>query len=396
MGESRADTSSAPSERLENELRECCYRCCRPVSHCFCEAIPKIDNRTNVLILQHIGERSHPFNTARIVRRALRHCHLTTDHNRRLGMRDLPIQANAALLYPRKNVPLLADLPVEERPSQLVIIDGTWHQAKTIVRDVPQLWDLPCYQLRPSSPGQYRIRREPDVHSLSTLEATVEALRALEFDTVGLDQLLSAFHVMVKSQESYPHNHAVRRRKEKQRRRYLPHALTRNTESLVVAYGEATPPHLRERSSSRTPVNWVAQRLGTDERFSCLIRQPQPLSEDVLQHMRLSAASFETAIPEDEFRRQWSYFVRPDDVLIVYHQRTSDLLRHVKALQPRCLVLKSIFREFHPGVRSLEDLVAAIGLEFPRDDTSRANQRLNMAVALVQHLLSGSTQRNRI
>ncbi len=360
------------------------------MSHCYCEAIPQIDNRTNVLILQHIGERSHPFNTARIVRRALRHCHLTTGHNQRLGMHDLPIQANAALLYPRKNAPLLTDLPVEERPSQLVIIDGTWHQAKTIVRDVPQLRDLPCYQLRPLSPGQYRIRREPDVHSLSTLEATVEALRALEFDTVGLDQLLSVFHVMVKNQEAYPHNHALRRRKEKRRRRYLPFALTRNAASLVVAYGEATPPHLRERPSSRAPVNWVAQRLGTAERFGCRIRQPQPLSEAVLEHMRLSAADFETAISQDEFRHQWNHFVRPNDVLIVYHQRTSDLLRHVEAQQPRCLVLKSIFRELYPSVRSLEDLVAAVGLEFPHsDDTSRANQRLNMAVALVQHLLSG-------
>lgn len=360
------------------------------MSHCYCEAIPKIDNRTNVLILQHIGERSHPFNTARIVRRALRHCHLTVGHNRRLGMHDLPIQANAALLYPSEDARLLTELPVEKRPTQLVIIDGTWHQAKTIVRDVPQLAKLPCYRLRPSSPGQYRIRREPDEFSLSTLEATVEALRALEFDTDGLDQLLSAFRLMVKYQEPYPRNHALRRRKEKGRRRYLPHVLTQGTANLVVAYGEATPPPLREHSSGRTPVNWVAQRLGTAERFGCLIRQPQPLPKAVLEHMRISATDFESAISQDEFQKLWNRFVRPNDVLIVYHQRTSDLLRKVAATPPRCLVLKSIFRELHSGVRSLEDLVSAVGIEIPRsDDASRANQRLGMAVALVQHLLGG-------
>ena len=40
------------------------------MSHCFCEAIPQIDNRTDVLILQHVGERFHPFNTARIVQKS--------------------------------------------------------------------------------------------------------------------------------------------------------------------------------------------------------------------------------------------------------------------------------------------------------------------------------------
>ncbi len=137
------------ARELENEVRQRCYQCFRPMSLCFCEAIPRIDNRTDVLILQHVGERFHPFNTARIVQKALRHCHLIADHNQRLGTHPLPIQANAGLLYPRANAPLLTELSAAERPDQLVIIDGTWHQAKTIVRDVPQLRDMPCYRLRP-------------------------------------------------------------------------------------------------------------------------------------------------------------------------------------------------------------------------------------------------------
>ena len=50
------------------------------------------------MILQHVGERFHRFNTARIVRKALRNCQLIADHNRRLAAYDLPIQANAGLL----------------------------------------------------------------------------------------------------------------------------------------------------------------------------------------------------------------------------------------------------------------------------------------------------------
>jgi len=372
-------------------VREQCHQCFRPKSLCFCEAIPQIENRTNVLILQHIGERAHPFNTARIVQKALRHCHLIADHNRNFGRQHLPIQANSGLLYPTANAPSLAELSSDDRPGQLVIIDGTWHQAKTIVRDVPQLQDLPCYRLAPSFPGQYRIRREPDDQSLSTLEATVAALQALEPDTVGLDQLLAAFTMMVESQLAQLARHAVsRQRKSRQSRpRNLPYTLLQNPERLVIAYGEATPRRAGQCADMPSPVNWVAQRLSSPERFSCRLRQQQPLSATELNHIRLSAADFDAAISRDEFCREWSHFLRRHDILVVYHQRTCQLLQYIEALQPRYLVLKSIFGNWRTGIRSMEELMAAEGLALPTSSgQSRADQRLDMAVAMVEHLRS--------
>ncbi len=369
------------------------------MSLCFCEAIPQIDNRTDVLILQHAGERFHPFNTARIVQKALQHCHLIADHNQRLGAHHLPIHPGAGLLYPQANARSLTELPAAERPTQLVIIDGTWGQAKTIVRDVAELRDLPCYQLTPSSPGQYRIRREPNAQSLSTLEATVAALQALEPDTVGLDQLLSAFNKMVEDQLDRSTGHAAPRYKENRqsRPRHLPKALLQDPDNLVVAYGEATPGGSGQHMADRLPVSWVAQRLGTAERFSCCLRQQQPLSDAALGHMRLSAADFDAAASQDEFRRRWNQFLRRGDVLIVYHNRTFQLLQHLEAVmhrgatqgraQPRCLVLKSIFGKWQAGFHSLEELMAAEGVTLPSGkDKSRADQRLGMAVAMVEHL----------
>ena len=370
-------------------MRERCYQCFRPISLCFCEAIPRIDNRTVVLILQHVGERFHPFNTARIVHKSLHHCDLIVDHNRRLGIHHLPIQANAGLLFPRPDAPSLTELSAAERPSQLVIIDGTWHQAKTIVRDVPQLRDLPCYRLIPTTPGQYRVRREPDAQSLSTLEATVAALQALEPDTVGFDQLLSAFHSMVENQLVYPASHSAWRQKKtgQFRPRNIPRALLQNPDRLVVAYGEATPGQPGQRTASPSPVNWVAQRLGTAERFSCLLLQKRPPSNAALDHMRLSSGDFDAAVSQDTFCHRWNHFLRRRDVLIVYHQRTCQLLRNVEASQPRCLVLKSIFSNLRVGFHSLEELVAVEEVTLPPSkNQSRAKQRLDMTVALVEHL----------
>jgi len=374
---------------VEDPLSRRCYQCFRPLPLCFCSAIPRIDNRTGVLILQHIGERFHRFNTARIVRAALRNCHLIADHNRRLAAYDLPIQANAGLLYPGVDAPSLNEIPVTQRPSQLVIIDGTWHQAKTIVRDVPQLRDLPCYQLAPSSPGQYRIRREPNATSLSTLEATVAALQTLEPDTSGLDQLLSAFHEMVENQLRQSAGGVARpqNKKRQTRPRHFPQLLLQNSDNLVVAYGEATPGHSGQHPEHPSPVHWVAQRLGTAERFSRILRPPQPLSGVALEHMRLAGADFDGAASQAEFCTEWRHFLRSEDVLIVYHQRTCQLLRHVGATQPRFLVLKAIFGQWRSGFQSVEELMMIEGVTLPDGGgASRADQRLDMAVALVEHL----------
>ncbi len=370
-------------------MRERCYRCYRPQSLCFCEAIPQVDNRTHVLMLQHVGERSHAFNTARIVCQALCRCDLIAGHNRQIGEQLLPIKERAGLLYPSAHAPVLAELSAEQRPQQLVVIDGTWHQAKTIVRDVPQLQTLPCYRLSPSSPGQYRIRREPNAQSLSTLEATVAALRELEPETEGLDQLLAAFASMVETQLGQLAEHSVvrRRRPRQTGPKYLPFSLLQEAERLVVAYGEATPPVARSTGTPPRPVNWVAQRLGTEERFECTLRPESPLSAKALEHMRLTADDFEMSVSEEQFRQDWQQFLRRSDVLVVYHQRTTQLLQQIGAGLSKYLVLKSIFGNWRSGVRSMEQLLAMEGLAIP--DTrgkSRAVERVAMAVKLVEHL----------
>jgi hypothetical protein len=221
------------------------------------------------------------------------------------------------------------------------------------------------------------------------VEATVAALRALEPDTIGLDQLLSAFNQMVETQLGHPASVAVRRHKRNRqsRPRYIPLSLLQEPENLVVAYGEATPGQLGQHADKRSPVNWVAQRLDTAEQFSCCLRQQQPLSEIALGHMRLSAEDFDDAVSQDEFRQRWSHFLRRNDVLIVYHRRTFQLLRHIEAAQPRCLVLKSIFGKWQAGFRAVEELLALEGVTLPpAGGTSRATRRLDMAVALVEHL----------
>ena len=364
-------------------MRSRCYRCFRPTSLCFCQSIPRIANRTDVVILQHVGERFHPFNTARIVQLALERCRLFVGHNRGFRGQDLSIEPAAGLLYPAEDAIPLTEIRPADRPRQLVIVDGTWHQAKTMVRDIPQLQQLPRYRLTPPAPGEYRIRREPDAQSLSTLEAVVAALQVLEESTDDWERLLVPFREMIERQLSFPASHAAWRhnRKRQSRPRNIPVALTEASISVVVAYGESTPGTRGQQLVVRKPVNWVAQRLDTGERFIAMLAQPEPLAEAVLQHMRLSSRDLENGITVEEFRNQWSAFLQPHDVLVVYHPRTYQLLRYVEAAEPRCLALKSLYGKRHAKIRSLEALLAIEGVTAPYSpNTSRAMNRLQMAM----------------
>ena len=196
-----------------------CYDCFRPKEACFCASIPRIDNRTEVLILQHRRERFHPFNTARIVQKALVNSHLLADHTSSLAKR-LRLKPRAGLLYPGPRALLISELAPEERPEQLVLLDGTWHHAKTLIRDLPALQTLPRYRLSPTAPSRYRIRREPSATSLSTVEAAVAALRMLEPETEGFDQLLTAFDTMVENQLAHPGSANGRRFRERRNRTF--------------------------------------------------------------------------------------------------------------------------------------------------------------------------------
>jgi hypothetical protein len=356
---------------------------------CFCREIPRIDNITELLILQHVGERFHPFNTARVVQQSLVRCQLIVDHNRRFGQRKLPIQPGAGLLYPDPSAPELGRLPVADRPRQLVIVDGTWHQAKTIVRDVPQLAALPRFRLNPDRPGQYRIRREPDLHSLSTLEATVYALQALEPETVGLDQLLAAFQGMVDAQLDQMDERAVRHLMHGPRPRFVPHLFWKGHDRLVVAYGEATPRVAGQPSTRPRLVSWCARRLGSEESFACHLQPLQSLPDSVRSHMRVADSCEVATLTDEEFRAAWQRFFNPNDILVVFHEKTSRLLESIGAVRPHCLTMKAIFRAWRRDFRSMEELLLAEGIAIPdRHGVTRAEHRLQMTRLLAEHLRS--------
>ena len=376
-------------QTFDHAQRGRCYGCFRPKDDCFCDAIPVIDNQTDVLILQHVRERFHPFNTARIVHKALKNSRLLVGYPKALAATNLPLGPRAGLLYPGPAATLISDVPPEQCPNQLVILDGTWNQAKTLLRDIPALHALPRYKLAPDSPGRYRIRREPDAISLSTLEAAVAALRTLEPATGGFDQLVAAFETMVDRQLEHAKSEFGWRRNERRRQlgMNIPRALLGSLADVVVAYGESTPGRRGTKRGLRPPISWVAQRLGTNERFVAALKSEVPLADSLLGHLELSDRDFANALSHGEFRTAWTGFLHPADTLVVYHQSTVRLLSHVRGDIARCFVLKSVSLNSGRSNGTLEERLAFEGLASgPAKHPGRAGKRLAKAITLVRHL----------
>lgn len=352
-------------------------------------------NRTSVLILQNRRERLHRFNTARIVARALERCQLIVGHTPEFSQRfdTIPFGKNVGLLYPGDDARLLSELPQHEHPEQLVIPDGTWHHVKTLMRDVPQLQTLPRYRLAPVTPSAYRIRREPHAHGLSTLEATVAALKALEPETDGLDDLLSVFNRMVTDQVE----HSTSNWRQNKRRRTgmpnVPRILTGDLSNIVVAYGEQERGYRNDSSGmcDRQPalIYWTAVRLVSGERFTCMIESESLHDPAFLKLLGLTERETQSAVSLAVFRESWKTFLRPHDRVAVYHHSTAKLIQTVDAQASTPLILKSIrlnSDDTTPNSAQSKDQSEGLAAASLASETSRASQRLANAVAFVESL----------
>jgi hypothetical protein len=271
------------------------------------------------------------------------------------------------------------------------VIDGTWHTARTLLRDKAWLQALPRVRLSPVEPSRYRIRREPTHDSLSTIEAIVHALRILEPETAGLDQLLTAFDAMIDAQLAFVHRGRSlprpRERRPLERRRF-PHALVEHFDRLVVMYVESAR---RDPRGPRCLAQVVAVSASRGETLERFLVPPFGLPSAVhLGHMRLQPEDFHAAVDTEQFRHDVEEFLAPEPGAIVaaWNQASLDLLASVLGRTPSLLSLKSAYRSVRGvGSGSLDEVTQREGLDpTPFDFRGRAGVRIARAVAIARHL----------
>lgn len=303
--------SRDPMSSEGGEPRARCYRCLRPQLMCLCADAVPVATRTGLFILQHPRERLHPFGTARIARLLLPKATIAVPCSGWDGNLccELPVPADTAVLYPHRDAADLATLPVGERPSALVVLDGTWAHAKKLYRDNPWLARLRHVRLQPASPSNYRIRKEPQADYVSTIEAIVGALRILEPENTQLGALLGMFDRMIDRQIEHLDvvvRHGRARRPRQRASRRLSPVLA--ADDLVVIYAESWLPG-GDPTVPRAIVQWVAARASGGPVFEVFVRGdgPQPRSEH-LQHMGLRENDLASAVPLAEAEARFVAF----------------------------------------------------------------------------------------
>lgn len=179
-----------------------CPRCRKPRALCVCDGVEAIDNRVELVILQHPQEQDRTLGTARLAVQHFRKATLKVglswpSLSRLLGRAAEPSRwavlylgsSKAEKLAPGREV-LLLNRKGEPLPDQdaslraiegVILLDGTWSQAKALWWRNP--WMLKCRRviLGPRRPSRYgRLRREPRADGLSTIEAAGLLLSRLE------------------------------------------------------------------------------------------------------------------------------------------------------------------------------------------------------------------------
>jgi DTW domain-containing protein YfiP len=363
----------------------------RPQSMCLCSDLPTVPTRTHIVILQHPHERKHPFGTARFVRLCLPNAAVHVAYGGLSGdlLTPLELPPDAAVLYPHPTAVDLAALPPAERPGTLLVLDGTWAHAKRLYKMNPWLQSLRHVRLSPQAPSRYRIRREPQADYVSTVEATVEALRILEPETAGLDGLVTAFDRMIDRQIA--HAETVQRfgrtKSERQREsKRLPPQL--DDPRLVVGYAESSLPGGDERNP-RQLVQWVAARIDGGDVFEVLVRPPGEWPTSChLDHMGITAADLAGGVDEATARAAFVAWAGETAPVAAWTQSSLDWGAPVFGPSMPQIVLKTAYCNLRNHRASfLESVVEREGLTpVAAACRGRARERLGNALAAARWL----------
>lgn len=162
-----------------------CEGCGLHLHLCMCARFVRVRTRAKIVVVQHIGERFKPTNTARLLHRMVEGTELI-----HYGMREPPFdpaplsrpELDYRVVFPRDDAePLdVAKIGADGRTPAFVFLDGTWHQCSRMSRRVPGVAGLPCVSLPEGPPSRWGVRTQHDPRGLSTFEAGVRLVSALE------------------------------------------------------------------------------------------------------------------------------------------------------------------------------------------------------------------------
>jgi DTW domain-containing protein len=374
--------------------RAMCGRCRRPQSVCYCAALPHLETTTKIVILQHPRERDMPIGTARMASLCLPHAELHVgvrwDDHAPLA-RALADEARPPiLLYPGAGArDILREPP--PGPVTLVVVDGTWSQAKNVVRDNPILHALPRYAFDTPEPSHYRIRREPRAEYVSTIEALMHVLGALEGEPARFRALLDPLRAMVDAQLACQAREGRSRvrvpRGPRPERRPLPDELMARFDDLVCVVAEANAwPYSAGIQSPRDElVHLVAYRPRDGALFDMVAAPERPLSPTTSFHTELDEATLLAGAPVADVLARFAAFTQASDIACAWGHYGLSLVSGAGGMLPATRVdLRAAAQRFtNKRIGTIDEFARTFGPMPAPMTAGRAGRRLAMLAQIV-------------
>ncbi len=183
-----------------------CSNCLRRKEQCICDKIEVLKNHTKVVVLQHPQEQLKQFNSAKLLTMSLAESALVVglswqNHRAVLGENEQPgdwgvlhlkagNEGGKPLEIFRKGKEKVDAAPLKG----IIILDGSWKQAKTLWWRNSWLLRLNRVSLNPAHPS---LRNQVRADKLSTLEAAALALRLLGEPATLADRLLEQYQSLI-------------------------------------------------------------------------------------------------------------------------------------------------------------------------------------------------------
>ncbi|MBN1605994.1 MAG: DTW domain-containing protein [Polyangiaceae bacterium] len=170
-----------------------CPRCWIQRAWCLCDLIPEIQTAIEVVIVRHRIEFWRTSGTGRIAALALARCRIVQlEDDFDAVNAELDKLGGAWLLYPDGSTSSAASSRTGPSPSRLIVLDGSWRQARRMLKRLPALWLLPRLSLPDKPDPPLRLRTGRCSRERSTLESIADAL--LLFEGQGASQALCRVH----------------------------------------------------------------------------------------------------------------------------------------------------------------------------------------------------------
>ena len=208
------------------EKTPACPRCTKPLAICICDRVEPVPTQLRVVMLQHPQEDDEVLGTAKLVELTLPSAQTrgglswgSLDHA--LGIKNADKDRWAVLAAAKLQVEIPEDargrpVLVIDRKGRLrdlhrhgldgiIVLDGTWSQAKTLWWRNAWLLRLPRIVLTPREPSMYgRLRKEPRRDYVSTLEAIADVLPALGEPEAARDSLRRLLRTLLQRARDLP------------------------------------------------------------------------------------------------------------------------------------------------------------------------------------------------